>query len=260
MEILKEKRRVSRTQMTGIINEADDILAKQAPEIVAVRALIEQLLLVQKQLSDVNAAIEPHILDIDTDAEFEQVVEYSKIASCLGSMQSIGNTLTDGAKIRNLVPKKTTAQVENQSQRTRPPKLHLKKFDGKTKNWQPFWEQFEVAVHKNYELSDIDRFNYLQSLLSGEVEGDIAGLQATAECYADDIEILASRFGHPTALTQDHMQGLIDLKPVTSARNVRELRWVHDDLQAHMRGLKALGVGEDSYNSMLYPVLLRVLP
>ncbi|KAH6943497.1 hypothetical protein HPB50_022149 [Hyalomma asiaticum] len=50
------------------------------------------------------------------------------------------------------------------------------------------------------------------------------------------------------ALIQD--QGLIDLKPATSATNVRELRRFFDDLRGHMRGLKALGIGEDSYNTM----------
>ncbi|KAH6946188.1 hypothetical protein HPB50_012045 [Hyalomma asiaticum] len=74
MEILKKRRRVIRAQSTRIINEADDILAKQqAPDIAAVSGLIERLILVQKQLSDVNAAIEPHIIDNDADAEFEQL-------------------------------------------------------------------------------------------------------------------------------------------------------------------------------------------
>ncbi|KAH6948711.1 hypothetical protein HPB50_025925 [Hyalomma asiaticum] len=77
MEILKKKRRVIRAQATRIINEADDILAKQATasDIVAVSGLIEHLPLVQNQLSDVNAAIEPHILEEDADAEFEQAME-----------------------------------------------------------------------------------------------------------------------------------------------------------------------------------------
>ncbi|KAH6932836.1 hypothetical protein HPB50_010194 [Hyalomma asiaticum] len=94
MEIAKRKRRVIRAQATRIINEADDILAKQqATDIVAVSGLIERLLLVQNQLSDVNAAIEPHILEEDADAEFEQAMEYDdKIASCLGSMKSFGKT------------------------------------------------------------------------------------------------------------------------------------------------------------------------
>ncbi|KAH6919414.1 hypothetical protein HPB50_029598 [Hyalomma asiaticum] len=93
MEILKKRRRVIRTQVTRIIYEAGGILAKQAPDIVAVSALIERLLLVQKQLSDVYAANEPHIIDDDADADFEQMMEYDdKIASCLGSMKSFGKS------------------------------------------------------------------------------------------------------------------------------------------------------------------------
>ncbi|KAH6940848.1 hypothetical protein HPB50_009075 [Hyalomma asiaticum] len=157
IKIMKKKRRVIRAQATRTINEANHIVAKQqAPDIIAVSGLIERLLLVQKQLSDVNATIELHIIDDDADAEFERVLEYDdKIASCLGSMKTFGKS---------------------------------------------------------------------------EAEGAIAGLQATAECYAHAIEILAQRFGNPTALIRDHMQGLIDLRPVISARNVRELRRLFDDL------------------------------
>ncbi|KAH6948305.1 hypothetical protein HPB50_023361 [Hyalomma asiaticum] len=111
-EILK-KRHVTHAKATGFINEAGEILAKQAPHIVAVSTLIERLLLVQKQLSDVNAEIEPHILDEDVDAQYEQVMEYNdKSARCLGSMKSIGNSLADGAQIRNLAPVRTTTQAQ----------------------------------------------------------------------------------------------------------------------------------------------------
>ncbi|KAH6946918.1 hypothetical protein HPB50_016143 [Hyalomma asiaticum] len=47
--------------------------------------------ILKKQLSDVNAGVEPHILEEDADAEFEQVMEYdNEIASCLSSMESFG--------------------------------------------------------------------------------------------------------------------------------------------------------------------------
>ncbi|KAH6927684.1 hypothetical protein HPB50_007048 [Hyalomma asiaticum] len=56
------------------------------------------------------------------------------------------------------------------------------------------------------------------------------------------------------------MQGLIDISPVSSEKNVRDLRRMLDSVQVHMRGLKALGVGEESYEAILHPVLLRPLP
>ncbi|KAK8771580.1 hypothetical protein V5799_025174 [Amblyomma americanum] len=146
------------------------------------------------------------------------------------------------------------------AQRIKLPKLELTKFDGKRKTWQLFWEQFEVAVHKNTELSNIDRLNYLKTLLTGEAESAIAGLQASGDCYSDAVDILRQRFGHPEALVQDHMQGLIDVKPAFSARNVRALRGLYDEIQVHMLGLNALGIEDDGYQAMLYPILLHALP
>ncbi|KAH6924478.1 hypothetical protein HPB50_018883 [Hyalomma asiaticum] len=74
-----------------------------------------------------------------------------------------------------------------------------------------------------------------------------SGLQATSQCYGDAIDILQKSFGDSSALIQDHMQGLIDISPVSSEKNVRDLRRMLDSVQVHMRDLKALGVGEESY-------------
>ncbi len=50
------------------------------------------------------------------------------------------------------------------------PKLELKKFHGNPIHWYPFWESFASAVHKNPNLSSVDKFNYLQSLFTGPDE------------------------------------------------------------------------------------------
>lgn len=84
--------------------------------------------------------------------------------------------------------------------------------------------------------------------------------QPTADCYAHAIELLQQRFGNQSVLIQDHMEGLIDIKQVPSSRNVRAFRRLYDGVQAHIRGLWALGVTDQSYSVMLYPILLRTLP
>ena len=56
------------------------------------------------------------------------------------------------------------------------PKMVLKKFDGQLTNWATFWDMFVSSVHTNSELSDIDRFNYLHSLLEGPAADAVSGL------------------------------------------------------------------------------------
>ena len=75
-----------------------------------------------------------------------------------------------------LVLSKTT--TDNQ---IRLPKLSLKEYDGSLLSWNSFWNQFDVSVHKNVNLSDMRKFTYLKSLLDGEAEKSIAGLTLASE-------------------------------------------------------------------------------
>ena len=49
--------------------------------------------------------------------------------------------------------------------RVKLPKLQLRSFNGDLTKWTAFWESFESAIHNNTELSDVEKFNYLNSLL-----------------------------------------------------------------------------------------------
>ncbi len=46
------------------------------------------------------------------------------------------------------------------------PKLILSKFRGNVTEWTGFWDSFKVAVHENPQLSQLDKFNYLHTLLT----------------------------------------------------------------------------------------------
>ncbi|XP_077560569.1 uncharacterized protein LOC144175361 [Haemaphysalis longicornis] len=263
MEIQRKKRRAVRSQVTRIVKEIDECFAASAePTVEALKAILQRLEMASVKLSEVDAAIERCLTDEDADEEFEQVLEYSdKIANSLGRLKHKIET----QRLSRQAQAPSTSSNEPQPQKTsapkaKLPKLELIRFDGKRKNWQPFWEQFEQSVHKNADLTASDRFHYLRSLLTGDAAAAIAGLPATAQCYSDAVDLLQQRFGSPAALIQEHMQGLIDAQPLTSSKNVPALRRLYDRLQVHMRGLKSLGVADESYSAMLYPVLLRVLP
>ena len=49
--------------------------------------------------------------------------------------------------------------------RTNLPKLIIKQFDGDILNWQTFWDQYYSSVHIKTNISEIDKFMYLKSLL-----------------------------------------------------------------------------------------------
>jgi len=51
------------------------------------------------------------------------------------------------------------------------PKLSLPTFCGDVLSWQAFWDIFESAIHLNGSLTDVQRFNYLKTMVDGEAAG-----------------------------------------------------------------------------------------
>lgn len=48
---------------------------------------------------------------------------------------------------------------------TRLPKLTLSSFDGDITQWLSFWDSYQAAIHSNTDLSDVQKFTYLKSLV-----------------------------------------------------------------------------------------------
>ena len=136
--------------------------------------------------------------------------------------------------------------------------LSLPKFRDVTK-WSTFWDSFQSAIHDNREISKVDKFNYLNSVLEGAAARAIAGLTLTASNYDNAVEILQDRFGKPQQIISAHMDELIKLQPSHNDRPA-SLRYVYDQISVHVRGLASLGISTEQYGSLLIPVVMSKLP
>lgn len=63
------------------------------------------------------------------------------------------------------------------------PKISLPRFNGNPIKWTTCWDSYRSAVHANSDLSDVDKFNYLRSLLDGTALDAIAGLTLSSGNY-----------------------------------------------------------------------------
>ena len=143
--------------------------------------------------------------------------------------------------------------------RVKLPKLSLKKFNGDLTKWSTFWDSFESLIHQSLDLSPIDKFAYLNSLLDGSEAEAISGLRVTAANYEEAMAILQKRFGDKKQIIAKHMDILINLNAVTAHNNIKALRQLYDSIETQVRGLKALGIESDSYGSLLSSVLMSKL-
>ena len=63
--------------------------------------------------------------------------------------------------------------------RVRLPKLTIQPFDGNVTHWTSFWDSFDSVIHQNTGLNEVNKFNYLHSLLRGSARDAISGLMLT---------------------------------------------------------------------------------
>jgi hypothetical protein len=138
------------------------------------------------------------------------------------------------------------------------PKLQLPKFDGNILKWSPFYDAFCAAVHNDDNLDNIQKFQYLNSTLSGEAAHAIEGLPLTNSNYEEALSVLTKRYGQPHKIINSYMKALWELpKPSDNLANLKEF---YDNLETYIRGLRSLGKTEDSYGDLLIPIIFDKLP
>ena len=65
------------------------------------------------------------------------------------------------------------------------PKISMKQFNGDLTKWVSFWDTFNSTIHSNPNLSDVDKFTYLLSLLDSSAADAVAGLTLSSANYEE---------------------------------------------------------------------------
>ena len=110
------------------------------------------------------------------------------------------------------------------SSKVKLPKISLPQFKGNPIYWTAFWDSYESAIHLNSTLLNVDKFNYLRSLLEKSAYEAIAGLTLSSANYIEAIEILKKRFRNKQMIVSKHMEILLSLTAVSGEHDLRGLR------------------------------------
>ena len=103
-------------------------------------------------------------------------------------------------------------ETVSSSSKVKLPKISLPRFDGDPVMWTTFWDSYQSTIHSNTGISDIDKFNYLRSLLDHAALDAIAGLTVSTTNYQQVVEILTKRFGNKHVIISKHMDALMTLE------------------------------------------------
>ena len=120
-----------------------------------------------------------------------------------------------------------------------------------------FWDSFNAAVNNNPSLSKVQKFSYLRVQLQGDAARTIDGFPLTDNNYDQSILLLKERFGQSHKLINAHMQALLNLPPPVNS--LPSLRTFIDSVETHIRALSALRVSQESYGTLLAPIIIGKL-
>ena len=104
------------------------------------------------------------------------------------------------------------------------PKLSIKWYNGDLTKWVAFWDAFHssISIHTNPSLSNVDKFNYLVSLLESSAAEAIACLSITSVNYDETISTLRKRFGNSQLIVNRHMEALLGVGSVSSHHDTKD--------------------------------------
>ena len=180
-EKLKKRRTAYKGHVTRVEREIRDLIGSDNYEIVKLKGLqnsyvdnIEKIKVLDNKIID--------LLDDDAyDNELTATLTYHEGSFELLALLDSKTTPTTTQITPTVPPADESLASRSLRNFTKLPRMEIKKFDGNILNWQSFWDQFASAVHERRELTDIDKFNYLKSLLTDRAEEVIKGLALNAE-------------------------------------------------------------------------------
>lgn len=106
------------------------------------------------------------------------------------------------AKIRSSVGRSPASTNPNNSSspHLKLPKIVIPVFDGNCRKWKQFQDIYEQMIHNQPNISNIEKFYYLKSNLTGEASRLVCHLLVTDENYLTAWDTLINRYDNPRVL------------------------------------------------------------
>lgn len=136
-----------------------------------------------------------------TDSSFEEL--YYTIKAAENKLNKLENT-------------QKILKHEIRSHNVKPPTLTLPKFDGKIEEWPQFFSLFKSMIHDKDIYSDIEKYYYLLSCLSGAPQSMIKAFPIIDENYLIVWNTLVKHYQNSRVLFSHYSDQLLNMKPMTS--------------------------------------------
>lgn len=208
---------------------------------------------------DAYSEIQDQIEDLDVDekdTENRQDIE-DKCFSILAELRSEIDRLN--------APNSEIIETISVASSSRLPKQHVKlpiisipTFSGNITNWTSFIELFGALIIEDNGLSNIEKFMYLKTYLSGEALKLIEGLELTNDNFEVALNILKDRFENKLFIINTHLNFILDYPKITKCTS-QILRDFLTQCKSNIVALEVVKCPVESWDLILINILSRKL-
>ncbi|GFW56897.1 integrase catalytic domain-containing protein [Trichonephila clavipes] len=206
LEKAKKTRFVSRSLVTKQVNKPESEISNSADK-TTIHEIYMQLISKSEELRTLDKEIKSLINIESLEDKIVSREEYrEKFIICKihaeryeESIWSISIQNSAEYQLKNITLPLNSIGSSALTNQPRLPKLTLESFSGKYIGSFPKFLARSV-VHEKMSLNDVDKFSYLKSVVTFDVELAIRGLTLMPENYAKAVKILEDRFGLETSL------------------------------------------------------------
>lgn len=155
---------------------------------------------------------------------------------------------------------KHTAPSEREEKTTtrslRLPEIKVPSFTGNLKEWHTFFSMYNSLIHKSGELTSVEKFHYLLTLLSGEPLSIVKAIPIS-ECNYDIAYLaLKNRYQDDRRIAATHINELFNT-PTLQKQSASDLRSLLITFHENLAALKAMGHPTDHWDLILFHLLLN---
>ncbi|XP_037813119.1 uncharacterized protein LOC119604511 [Lucilia sericata] len=252
-DITINKFRVKILQRNRLIKRVTDISCQCFEEMSYTELEVKLELLEQKykQFETIQSELEnidESQIEEDFRDKFEDIfcAAKAKIINKLSLHKTTTNPLSS-TQINQHEPSSSRAKVSL-------PRLELPSFNGQLNQWLNFFNMFSVMVDKNDELSNVEKFQYLKSCLTGDASQLVQSLEVTANNYCKALDLLISRYDNKRYIFNSHIQEIFKIQRMSNP-NVIQLRNFVDCINGNLRALQSFA----SKNQISEGIILQLI-
>ena len=165
-------------------------------------------------------------------------------------------TTASSSSVSSLVDQPFTASRNSEANNYKLPFLNLPKFSGNYETWLGFSDTFKALVDSNSKIQDVEKLVHLKSCLDKDAAEVISSIETSSENYKVAWELLQDRYDNKKVIIESHAKSILDLQPVSKENSIRAFL---DQLQKHLRALRALGESVDSWDTLLLLIIKHKL-